>query len=179
MSTAGSRTPPHPLTMRTPISYVRRSSLISALDRFVESSDWMQHPGAYNGGWDKSPAPYPTRFLEAALPRCAPNRMYLSLTTLLSHILLWPVLGVSVLKGSDDGVMHVEESCFRTLSIVQCFFFKNVSEAGSASVFRRLALSKGPHRVGATPFPPLLLPEDGSRASFRNVVFKEKTLDDE
>jgi hypothetical protein len=28
-----------------------------------------------------------------------------------------------------------------------------------------------------TPFPPFL-PEDGSRASFRNVVFKEKTLDD-
>jgi len=132
MSTAGSRTPPHPLTMRTPISYVRRSSLISALDRFVESSDWMQHPGAYNGGWDKSPAPYPTRFLEAALPRCAPSRMYLSLTTLLSHILLWPVLGVSVLKGSDDGVMHVEESCFRTLSIVQCFSLR--------TTFRKLAL---------------------------------------
>jgi hypothetical protein len=43
----------------------------------------------------------------------------------------------SILNGSDDGVMHFEESCFWTLSIVQCFFFKNnVSEAGSASVFR-------------------------------------------
>jgi hypothetical protein len=42
----------------------------------------------------------------------------------------------SILKGSDDVVMHFEESCFRTLSIVQCFFFKNVSEVGSASVFR-------------------------------------------
>jgi hypothetical protein len=35
----------------------------------------------------------------------------------------------------------------------------------------RLALSNGPHGVGATPF----LPEDRSRASFQNV-FKEKTL---
>jgi hypothetical protein len=26
------------------------------------------------------------------------------------------------LKGSDDGVMHFEESCFWTLSIIQCFF---------------------------------------------------------
>jgi hypothetical protein len=31
----------------------------------------------------------------------------------------------SILKGSDDGVMHFEESCFWTLSIVQCFSFKN------------------------------------------------------
>jgi hypothetical protein len=37
-----------------------------------------------------------------------------------------------ILKASDDGVKYSEES----LSIVQCFFFKNVSEAGSASVFR-------------------------------------------
>jgi hypothetical protein len=59
--------------------------------------------------------------------------------------------------------MRFEESCFWTLSIVQSFFFKNnVSEAGSASVLP----------------PPLFLPQDGSRASFRNVVFKEKTLDD-
>jgi hypothetical protein len=35
---------------------------------------------------------------------------------------------------------------------------------------------KGPHKVGATP--PPFLPDDGSRASLRNVVFKEKTLDD-
>jgi hypothetical protein len=26
-----------------------------------------------------------------------------------------------ILKGSDDGVMHFEESCFTTSSIVQCF----------------------------------------------------------
>jgi hypothetical protein len=45
--------------------------------------------------------------------------------------------GDSFLKGSDDGVMHFEESCIRILSIVQCFLFKkNVSETGSASVFR-------------------------------------------
>jgi hypothetical protein len=43
----------------------------------------------------------------------------------------------SILKGSDDGVMHFEESCFRALSIVQCSFFKNnVLETGFASVFR-------------------------------------------
>jgi hypothetical protein len=33
----------------------------------------------------------------------------------------------------------------------------------------RLALSKGPNRVGVPLFP-LLLTEDGSRTSFRNVV---------
>jgi hypothetical protein len=33
----------------------------------------------------------------------------------------------------------------------------------------RLALSKGPNRVGVPPFP-LFSPEDGSRTSFRNVV---------
>jgi hypothetical protein len=75
-----------------------------------------------------------------------------------------------------------EESCFWTLSIVQCFFFKN-QRFGSWLCFRlqvkkegrgswvqwlRLALSKGPHRVGATP---PFLPEDGSTASFRNAVF--------
>jgi hypothetical protein len=38
----------------------------------------------------------------------------------------------SMLKGSDDGVMHIEESCFRTLSIVQCFSLK--------TTFRKLAL---------------------------------------
>jgi hypothetical protein len=44
---------------------------------------------------------------------------------------------IFILKGSDDGVMHLEESCFRTLSIVHVFFFKNnVSETDSASVFR-------------------------------------------
>jgi hypothetical protein len=30
----------------------------------------------------------------------------------------------SILRGSDDGVMHFEESCFRTSSIVQCFSLK-------------------------------------------------------
>jgi hypothetical protein len=34
----------------------------------------------------------------------------------------------------------------------------------------RLALSKRSHRIGAPP----LLPEDGSKASFRNIVFKRK-----
>jgi hypothetical protein len=29
-----------------------------------------------------------------------------------------------ILKVSDDGLMHFEESCFRTLSIVQCFSLK-------------------------------------------------------
>jgi hypothetical protein len=44
---------------------------------------------------------------------------------------------LDILKGSENGVMHFEESCFWTLSIVQSFFFKNnVSQAGSASVFR-------------------------------------------
>jgi hypothetical protein len=38
----------------------------------------------------------------------------------------------SILKGSDDSVMHFEESCFWTLSIVQCFSLK--------TTFRRLAL---------------------------------------
>jgi hypothetical protein len=38
----------------------------------------------------------------------------------------------SILKGSDDGVMHFEECCFRTLSIVQCFPLK--------TTFRKLAL---------------------------------------
>jgi hypothetical protein len=31
-------------------------------------------------------------------------------------------MGKYILKGSDDGVMHFEESCFWTLTIVQCFF---------------------------------------------------------
>jgi hypothetical protein len=68
------------------------------------------------------------------------------------------------------------------MSIV--FSLKNkVSVTGSASVFRDkvsitgLPVSKGPHRVGVTLSP--FLPEDGSKASFRNVVFlKKKTLDD-
>jgi hypothetical protein len=35
------------------------------------------------------------------------------------------------------------------------------------------SVSKGPHRVGATPSHPFL-PQDGSRVSFRNVVFLKK-----
>jgi hypothetical protein len=38
----------------------------------------------------------------------------------------------SILKGCDDGVMHFEESCFRTLFIVQYFSLK--------ATFRKLAL---------------------------------------
>jgi hypothetical protein len=38
----------------------------------------------------------------------------------------------SIMKGSDDGVMHFKESCYRTLSIVQCFSLK--------TTFRKLAL---------------------------------------
>jgi hypothetical protein len=38
----------------------------------------------------------------------------------------------TILKGSDDGAMHFEESCFRPLSIVQCFALK--------TTFRKLAL---------------------------------------
>jgi hypothetical protein len=91
-----------------------------------------------------------------------------------------------ILKGSDDGAMHFEESCFTTSSIVQCFSLKTFrklallpssGKKGGRGGPVTLTLSKGPHRVGATPSP-LFLPEDGSRASFRNVVFKEKTLDD-
>jgi hypothetical protein len=89
-----------------------------------------------------------------------------------SHLSL--SLGSSILKGSDDGVMHFEKSCFRTLSIVQCFFFNNVSENGSASVFRKKR--GGGSRVDATPSP--FLPEGGSTASLQNVVLKKKTLDD-
>jgi hypothetical protein len=34
----------------------------------------------------------------------------------------------------EDSKLHFEESCFWTVSIVKCFFFKNnVSEAGSTS----------------------------------------------
>jgi hypothetical protein len=43
-----------------------------------------------------------------------------------------PKTNLSILKGSDDCVMHFEESCFRTLSIVQCFSLK--------TPFRKLAL---------------------------------------
>jgi hypothetical protein len=43
----------------------------------------------------------------------------------------------SILKGPDDGVLHLKESRLWTLSIVQCFFQKNnIWETGSISVFR-------------------------------------------
>jgi hypothetical protein len=83
-------------------------------------------------------------------------------------------------------VFHFEESCFWTLSIVQCFSFKKQrfgrwlcfrlqvkKEGRDWTEWLRLALSKWPHRVWTTPSP-LFLPEDGSRTSFRNVVLKEK-----
>jgi hypothetical protein len=66
-------------------------------------------------------------------------------------------------------VISFEESCFRTLSIVQCFSLR--------TTFRKLALlpSSGKKNVEgmAHPSPPPSLPEDGSRASFQNA-FKEK-----
>jgi hypothetical protein len=34
------------------------------------------------------------------------------------------LLIIPVLKGFDDAVMRFEESCFWTVSIVECFFFK-------------------------------------------------------
>jgi hypothetical protein len=51
----------------------------------------------------------------------------------------------SILKGSDDGVMHFEESFFGTLPIVQCFSLK--------TTFRKLALlpSSGKKGGGVTP----------------------------
>jgi hypothetical protein len=85
--------------------------------------------------------------------------------------------------------MHFEESCFTTLSIVHCFSLKTTfrkldlllssSKKGGQEVAPTLwgllerALSNENHRVGATPSTPPL-PEDGSTASSRNVVFKEK-----
>jgi hypothetical protein len=52
--------------------------------------------------------------------------------------------GESILNGSDDGVVLFEESCFRTLSIVQCFSLK---------MFRKLALlpSSGKREEGVAP----------------------------
>jgi hypothetical protein len=50
----------------------------------------------------------------------------------------------SILKGSEDGVMHFEESCFWTLSIIQCFFFKNdVSETDSCFHLRVKTIGEG------------------------------------
>jgi hypothetical protein len=68
---------------------------------------------------------------------------------------------IFILKGSDDGVMHFEESCFRTFPSSNvflkkqrfrnwfCFLLQVKRGEGVAPT-----LSKGPHRVGVTP-PPL------------------------
>jgi hypothetical protein len=80
-------------------------------------------------------------------------------------------LGSSILKGSDDGVMHFEKSCFRTLSIVQCFFFNNnVSENGSASVFRKKG--GGPQSRCHT-FPPFYLKAEAQPVS-KTLFLKKK-----
>jgi hypothetical protein len=46
----------------------------------------------------------------------------------------------------------------------------NVDVVGIGNYIGRLALSKGPNRVGVPPFPPIFSPQDESRTSFRNVV---------
>jgi hypothetical protein len=46
---------------------------------------------------------------------------------------------------------------------------RRISQPQSLDLWLRLALSKGPNRVGVPPFP-LFSPEEGSRTSFRNVV---------
>jgi hypothetical protein len=81
------------------------------------------------------------------------------------------------LMDSDDGVWHSELVGFWTLSIVRNLkkLENIVSEIGSVSVLRRkdlvqwlkLALSKGPNRVGVF----LPTPEDGNRSTLRNVAF--------
>jgi hypothetical protein len=43
----------------------------------------------------------------------------------------------SILKGSDEGVMHFEESSFRTLSIVQHWMMKNVLKQDSSKSNKR------------------------------------------
>jgi hypothetical protein len=58
-------------------------------------------------------------------------------------------MGTTILKGSDDGVMHIEESCFWTISTGL------VIETSS----------KGPHRVGATPSPHFYLKTEAESAS--------------
>jgi hypothetical protein len=51
-----------------------------------------------------------------------------------------------ILKGSDDGVLHMKESCLRTLSIFQCFL-RNTT-------FRKLDLflSSGKTKCGLPSF---------------------------
>jgi hypothetical protein len=84
----------------------------------------------------------------------------------------------SIMKGSDGGVMHIEESWFWTISIVQCFLFK-IQRFGSWFCFRlqvqwlRLALFKGPHRVGATPPPFFHLKTEAEPAS-ETLFLKKK-----
>jgi hypothetical protein len=60
---------------------------------------------------------------------------------------------LTILKGSDDAVLHLEESSLWTLS--------------TAHWYRDLSM--GPNTVGVA----ITLPEDGNRFSFRNVVFLE------
>jgi hypothetical protein len=67
--------------------------------------------------------------------------------TVLSNILTVPHFS-SILKGSDDAVMHFEESCFRTLSIVQCFPLK--------TTFRKLALLPSSGKNGGKVVEPTL-----------------------
>jgi hypothetical protein len=64
----------------------------------------------------------------------------------------------SILKGSDDGVSHLKESGFWTLSIAQCFLKEhNVSEKGSVPIL-------GTIKVAPTLLGPL------ERASLNQVI---------
>jgi hypothetical protein len=65
--------------------------------------------------------------------------------------LITNLLYISTLKGSDDVVLHLKESCFGLYISSNVFIKNNVSETG---------------------------PEDGNKSSFRNVVFLKKTSDD-
>jgi hypothetical protein len=47
----------------------------------------------------------------------------------------WKHGGKPIMKGSDDSVMYFEESCFRTLSVVQYFSLKQ--RFGTWLCFRR------------------------------------------
>jgi hypothetical protein len=79
---------------------------------------------------------------------------------------------ISILKGSDNGVLHLKELGFWTLSIVQWFLKNTTFRKLDQFPFQwlRLPLCKGPNRVGAT----LFLPKDGNILSFRKVVFLRK-----
>jgi hypothetical protein len=70
-----------------------------------------------------------------------------------------------LLKGSDDGILHLKDSYFWTLSIVQCFL-KNTS-------FRKQDLfpSSGKVKVGPSLLGPFL--REGNRSSFETLCFWE------